>query len=67
MGFQSYDTVAIRILKLNEAALDIKGARSPLRSACFPVYASHALFAALTRSSAAHATLGTGGWPTLTR
>ena len=45
IGFRYYDAVAIRIFRLNEAALDIQAARSALWSACFPVYASHALFA----------------------
>lgn len=61
IGFRYYDAVAIRIFRLNEAALDIQAVRSALWSACFPVYASSALFAPL-RDSAAHATLGTGEW-----
>ena len=45
IGFRYYDAVAIRIYTLNEAALDIQAVRSVLWSACFPVYASSALFA----------------------
>ena len=45
IGFRYYDTVAIRIYKFYEAALDIQAVRSALWSACFPVYASSALFA----------------------
>jgi hypothetical protein len=44
IGFRYYDAVAIRIYKLYEAALDIQAVRSALWSACFPVYASSALF-----------------------
>jgi len=43
------------------------GCASPLRSTEFPVYASPALFTGLSADSATGATLGTGGWLSLTR
>ena len=59
-------TLGIRNKRNLEAVPALQGARSPLRPTEFPVYASPVLFVNNNHDSATGATLGTGGWLTLT-
>jgi len=59
-------TLGIRNKRNLEAVPALQGARSPLQPTEFPVYASPVLFVNNNHDSATGATLGTGGWLTLT-